>query len=104
MSNGDDSWNQQYQNQPLDESSQNTQTDPTKFTFADDYAVREYAGLKIGPYGGLPSPPKNNYFMLLIWTEIPWYARLLGLLRLPYDLARFVVTGRFMFIPWPWRW
>lgn len=38
------------------------------------------------------------------WSTVPWYARALGLLRLPYDLVKFIVTGRLILIPWPWRW
>jgi len=48
-------------------------------------------------------PPKTT---MLDWTFAtqPWYARLLGLVRLPYDFGKFVVTGRLIILPWPWRW
>ena len=98
-------WTQQYMNKPIEKENQE--------------------GLRIGKYGSLPQPPptytgfrlgefpefarlaaqgRQSYFMDLNWTTLPWYTRALGLLRLPYDLVKFVITGRLILIPWPWRW
>lgn len=66
--------------------------------------LKTATGIKLG--GPYPPPPKPVFSALLdlTWTIVPWYARLLGFIRLPYDIVRFIVTGKFYFIPWPWRW
>jgi hypothetical protein len=69
-------------------------------------SVATYTGFRFTETPGFfTNPrPKQTYLLDWSWTTIPWYARLLGLLRLPYDLTKFIVTGRLIVIPWPWRW
>jgi hypothetical protein len=68
--------------------------------------VSSYTGFMFQEHPGLFSDrtPEKTTMIDWSWSYVPWYARLLGLLRLPYDLVKFIVTGRLIFIPWPWRW
>jgi hypothetical protein len=68
--------------------------------------VSSYTGFLFQEHPGLfsDSTPKKTTMVDWSWTAVPWYARLLGLLRLPYDVGKFIVTGRLIVIPWPWRW
>lgn len=69
----------------------------------DDLRLTTIIGIKTsGPL--TPTPVPQSYLIYFTWTCIPWYARLLGFLRLPYDLVKFIATGKAAFIPWPWRW
>ena len=60
--------------------------------------------LRVGKMINKRQTGTQTYFCSFDWTYVPWYARLLGLIRLPYDIVRFVVIGKFIGIPWPWRW
>jgi hypothetical protein len=72
---------------------------------AIDISWKSATGIRITPAKSLMmSKPKDSALLMWDWTIVPWYARLLGLLRLPYDLVKFVITGRLIAIPWPWRW
>lgn len=89
----DDDFRKQYENQP---------TFPTVATYGIGKIVT-YTGFRFTEDKTFKGA-KQSYMLDWAWTTVPWYARLLGLLRLPYDLVKFVATGRLILIPWPWRW
>lgn len=94
-------WKQQYLNVPLIE-----KENPAGFTIAKDIRPATYTGFRFTEHGSFVAGPKakQTYLLDWSWTTVPWYARALGLLRLPYDLTKFIITGRLFLIPWPWRW
>jgi len=47
------------------------------------------------PAAIIRSPP--TAMMTIITPEIPWYIRLWFLIKLPYDLTRYVITGKMYF-------
>lgn len=78
---------------------------PPAYSFFPDAKVNKAIGvLMTCSHSALNVQFKQTYLLDISWTLVPWYARLLGLLRLPYDITKFIITGRFTFIPWPWRW
>jgi hypothetical protein len=76
------------------------------FAVATGTKVSSYTGFRFTEAPSLfeSHRPKQSTLLDWEWATVPWYARLLGLLRLPYDLLKFIVTGRLIVIPWPWRW
>lgn len=73
---------------------------PAKFTYTGFRFTEDPTWV-----GEVTAKPRDESTMLdWQWGTVPWYARLLGIARLPYDVVKFIVTGRLIVIPWPWRW
>lgn len=79
------------------------------FTHIGSGRLKHYTGFRFTEddkfvEGLIETRPENSEWIDWSWSAFPWYVRALGLLRLPYDVGKFIVTGRLIVIPWPWRW
>ena len=108
-----DAWQKQYLADPYSETPASVlgraAGPPGPTAEATSTTRRSYTGFRLTEHRDFKGSTKTNPFLETTmvdysWATVPWYARLAGLVRLPYDLAKFVITGRLILIPWPWRW